>query len=221
MNTTKNNEEVLWEDVLYEFSLAQEIPDRAHLEEFIGRYPEFAEKLTEIAVELAMDAISEIPMPGGNERKSGPTRVSPAVSRAMSHFQNLLYEEKKAKAKATSTKPENILAVDERFRKMLRKQYREFAATIGGNNTFANKVRDRLIEPDTIPSKFAQLVSSGIEMPLYAVNDYLRSEPQLNATPQQYKADKKPTVISRESFEDAVKNSGLTKKQQQFLLSLV
>jgi hypothetical protein len=40
------------------------------------------------------------------------------------------------------------------------------------------------------------------------------------ATRQFFKADAKPAATTQQSFEEAVRNSGLTDEQQQHLLSL-
>ncbi len=41
-------------DVLYELSLAKDLPDAELLDEFIRRYPEHARALTEFAIELVI-----------------------------------------------------------------------------------------------------------------------------------------------------------------------
>src|SRR5580658_5044338 len=76
-------------DVLYAFSLAKPIPDADLLEEFTRRYPEHAIELTDFAIELAVDA-----MRGHEDAEPDlvDDAVSPAVSRAMSAFQNRLFE---------------------------------------------------------------------------------------------------------------------------------
>ena len=91
-------------DVLYAFSLAKPIPDAELLDDFVRRYPEYAADLTDFAIELIMDAVSnEV------ENEDAPvettTVMDPAVSRAMSRFQNRLYAIQQAKAERSVKAP--------------------------------------------------------------------------------------------------------------------
>jgi hypothetical protein len=72
-------------DVLYELSLAKEVPDADVLDEFVRRYPEHAESLTEFAILLVVNSVSG---EESTEVAVDTSLVSPAVSRAMSKFQN-------------------------------------------------------------------------------------------------------------------------------------
>jgi len=80
MTSTKNSSKPL-RDVLYDFSLAQEVPNAELLDEYAKLYPHYAEELTEFAIDVFLEA----------QRKTEETvhayeeeSVSPAVSRAMS-----------------------------------------------------------------------------------------------------------------------------------------
>ena len=55
------------------------------------RYPEFGEELTEFAIALAVDALRSERVTEAAEAALDPSVVSPAVSRAISHFQNRLH----------------------------------------------------------------------------------------------------------------------------------
>ena len=48
---------------------------------------------------------------------------------------------------------------------------------------------------------------------------HVRSEPTVNAQ-QLHKSDSKPVAQKRETFEEAVRSSGLTPEQQQHLLEM-
>jgi hypothetical protein len=76
------------DDVLHAFAMAKAVPDAETLEEFTRNYPAYADELTEFAVELLLDdaLADEADEIGGDES------VSPAVSRAISYFQNAVYE---------------------------------------------------------------------------------------------------------------------------------
>ena len=77
-------------DVLYAFSMAQPIPNAELLDDFVRRYPTHATALTDFAISIVLDLAR-----GGSDEEPAheiePT-VSKAVSRAMSRFQNKLFE---------------------------------------------------------------------------------------------------------------------------------
>jgi hypothetical protein len=74
------------QDVLYELSLARDVPDPELLDEFVRRYPEHAVVLTDFAVELAVDSLR----PNAAEATVDASLLSAAVTRAMSKFQSAL-----------------------------------------------------------------------------------------------------------------------------------
>ncbi|MDO8534389.1 MAG: hypothetical protein Q7S17_06570 [Xanthobacteraceae bacterium] len=77
-------------DAMYAMSLAKAVPDAELLDEFVRRYPEHADALTEFAIELALDGLQhgddDLDVP------ADPDAISPVVSRVMSQFQNRLFE---------------------------------------------------------------------------------------------------------------------------------
>jgi hypothetical protein len=81
-------------DAMYAMSLAKPIPDAELLDDFVRRYPQHADALTEFAIELAIDALME----GEVEEAipADPDAISPVVSRVMSQFENQLYERRQA-----------------------------------------------------------------------------------------------------------------------------
>src|SRR5690606_10528625 len=108
------------------------------LEEYTRNYPAYADALTEFAVELLLgDALTdEADEIGGSES------VSPAVSRAISYFQNTVYEiEKKSETPLNSISQTRNLFAD-----MDRARFRSVADSLHANNTFMIKLRDRMIE---------------------------------------------------------------------------
>ena len=91
------------EDALYALAVAKPVPDATVLDELVRQYPEHAAKLTDWAVELALEALEDqvrepvLPAVAGR---------SQAVASAMSRFHNRLYHvkisEQSAKAKAAA-----------------------------------------------------------------------------------------------------------------------
>jgi hypothetical protein len=208
MTTTKKDQS----DVLYALALTMPVPDPNTLDKFVRRYPQHAEALTEFAVQLALET-----GPSGDEDGDGPAEgaVSPAVSRAISHFQNVAFElENKKWADAP-------VAITNPFASLSTEAFRLYAAKLGANSIFVMKIRDGRIEPESIGARpgFCRVVAEGLNVPIEALMAHVRFGPSLNAQ-QLHKSDGKPVALKRETFEEAVRSSGLTPEQQRHLLEL-
>ena len=202
-------------DVLYAFSLAKPIPDADLLEKFTRRYPEHAIELTDFAIELAVDAIR------GHEDAEPDLvddAVNPAVSRAMSAFQNRLFEVSNADASTAPTPPVSSLVAPNPFETLERVAFRRVAHGLGANTMFVAKLRDRQIDAQTMTPGFRQRVASELDVPIEVIDAHLAGPPLLSD--QTYKADRKPVVGPKQTFEEAVRGSGLSEAQQQQLLML-
>lgn len=206
-------------DVLYEFSLAKRVPDAELLDDFVKRFPKYADSLTEFAIELAMDTLRpepEVVM----KTAIDPNHVSPVVSRAISRFHNRLHAVRQATKQASNhaLSPEAADAPNP-FAELSRTAFRALADGIGANTVFVVKLRDRQIKPDTIPSGFLRCLVETLNVPLTLVTAHFAA-PSMNTSPQFYKADDKPDSNQQQSFVEAVKSSGLSEDQQRQLLSL-
>lgn len=201
-------------DVMYEMSLVKHIPDPELLDEFVRQYPQHAEALTEFAIELAIDAL--LVRDVDEDIPADPETVSPIVSRVMSQFENRLYERRQARA---DTPPASASAVN-LFATLDRAEYRVLATQLDVNSVFLSKLRDRIIDPETIPKGFCRHVADEMDEDLPRLCDHLYAPQESpNHGRQFYKAEGKPAVTARQSFEEAVKSSGLTEDQQRRLLS--
>ena len=208
--TTSNRELSSLQDAKYHLALSKSVPDAEVLDELVRSFPEHAKELTEFAIDLALDAIGE----SEETLLAVPEQNSPAVSRAISRFHNRLYVERKAgsspsPASSTLTNP---------FASMDREELRTFARNINGNLPFVMKLRDRQIDADTIPEGFTKLVSKELDVPLDLVVAHFQAPAEIRQSAR-FKADEKPEANLKQGFEEAVRNSGLTLEQQEFLLS--
>jgi hypothetical protein len=203
-------------EVLYRFSLSRPIPDAELLDAFIRRYPEYAAEITDFAIEVAVDAAL------GDEdaivQAVEPT-VSPVVSRAMSRFQNHLFAARRVRLATPAREPTPPSVTENPFAVLDRTAFRRLAARLNANTVFVAKLRDRQIDPDTMTTGFRKRVAEELGVPLDVTVAHFAAQAEGQA-PQFYKAEQKPVAIPRQSFEDAVRSSGLTVEQQRYLMSL-
>jgi hypothetical protein len=211
MSNTQTRNRSPARDVLYEFALAASKPDAELLEQFVRRYPEHAAELTDFAVLLALDFYSDSP----DTTEPVATLISPVVSRAMSRFENRLYAVKQEAAGSSAP----VKSPDNPFATLDRKGVRDFCSRLPANNLFFIKMRDRQIDGDTMTSGFSQHVANGLPAPLDIVVAHFATGAERRASTH-LRADNKPDVPVKQTFEEAVRTSGLTEEQQKFLLSL-
>ena len=205
-------------EALYALAMAENMPDAAVLDDIVRQYPQFSRELTEFAVELALESLVE---GGVDEAAADPTTVSPAVSRAMSAFHNRLYALREAGGAAVAEPAPSYDVAENPFLDLDRGELRAVARGIGGNTMLVVKLRDRLIDPNTIPDGFKRRVSDKLEVPVEVLTAHLEASPtETRGSRQFYKADHRPRQGGRQSFVDAVRSSGLTEEQQRHLRGL-
>jgi hypothetical protein len=214
MNQTTPNTPL--RDVLYAFALAKAKPDAELLDEYVRRYPSHAAVLTDFAIEMVLDAAKD-----ELEDASKPTalEVTPTVSRVMSHFQNRLFDVRRAVMTGAGHTSGSVVPVANPFAMLDRKAFRELTRILQANPVFMAKLRDREIDPGTMTDGFQRRIAEETKAPLDLVAAHFGARSEVCAG-QFYKADEKPTAASKQSFEEAVKTSGLTEEQQRYLLSL-
>lgn len=205
-------------EALYVLSTERGVPDAKLLDDVVRRYPEFREELTEFAIAIAVDALRGEHVVEDPEGPIDPSAVSPAVSRAMSHFQNRLYAAKAGASEANITRAD-VPDAPNPFLGLARNEFRAFAARMNANSVFVSKLRDRQIDPATMPRGFQRLVADELMVPLDTVVAHSAAHPAAPAG-QFFKAEGKPSTEAQQSFEEAVRSSGLDEAQQKFLLDL-
>jgi hypothetical protein len=194
-------------DAKYCLALAGSMPTADLLDEMVRRFPEHAEELTEFAIDLALDSGGPI----ANRMEQGQSEQSLAVSKAISRFHNRQYSETKV--------AETSGAASDIFSAMGRADLRAFAASINANLLFVMKVRDRQIRADTIPDGFSRLVGGTLNLSVDVVAAHYTRPPEVRPG-SYFKSESKPETVAAQSFEEAVRTSGLTLQQQEFLLDL-
>ena len=182
------------QDAFYALSLAKPAPNADALDELVRRYPEFATELTEMAVELALDALCD----DEDEQESATAAdTSSMVLRAMSRFHNRLHAVKTSEpASAATAQVEPINP----FAALSTAELRALGQRLNTNTVFVLKLRDRLIESDTMTEGFKRRVADELKAPLDLVAAYFTGQSTVG-TQVHFKADQKPEAIKRQSFE--------------------
>jgi hypothetical protein len=201
------------DDAIY--ALAQIGPDldATSLDSLVRRYAEHAGTLTELAIELVLDALEE----GQGEvvEPQTPDMIA-AVSQAMSHFHNQLYV---VEAKARAAQAQTLARPQNPFASWGRDELRAFGVRLGANTVFAMKVRDCQIEADTMTLGFKKHVAEAAMAPLELIVAHFAGDSRV-AAQTRFKSDQKPEVGKKQTFDEALRTSRLTEQQQAFLKSL-
>lgn len=216
MPMTSNHPTTPLDEVLYQFSLAKPEPDAELIDEFVRRYPEYAGPITDLAVSIVLDAARESDEEAESEAEPS---VSRAVSLAMSRFQNRLYEVRQTKPAPEAAVSAKRVPVENPFSALDRAAYRGLAARMNCNTMFLNVLRDREIDPQTMSGGFTRRLGEEMSVPPELLAAHFAAE-QTVSHRQHYKADQKPHVGGKMSFEEAVRNCGLSDEQQAYLLAL-
>jgi hypothetical protein len=203
-------------EALYALSIAKNIPDATLLDDMVRRYPQFGAELTDYAIAIAIDALRDEVVVAAAEAARDPFASSPAVSRAMSRFHNRLHA---VCGSATALSTTSTEAVNP-FASLSREEFRSFAKRLNVNSVFVGKLRDRQIDPDDLTPGFRQRVADDLRAPLDVVVAHFAAAQTVGARGQFFKADGQPTNGGRQSFEEAVRSSGLSEAQQAALLAL-
>jgi hypothetical protein len=212
---TATNQPMPLRDVLYAFSVAQPVPDARLLDEFVRRYPEHSAEITDFAIELAIDAAR-----GDNANAQGADSiVSPAVSRAMSRFQNRLFAVRQGEVAGSTSSPIVSASVANPFAALDRIAFRGLANRLNANTLFVAKLRDRQIDPNTMTMGFRKRMADELNVAIDVIVAHFAAQTETGSR-QFYKAEQKPTVVGQQTFEDAVRSSGLTAEQQRDLMSM-
>jgi hypothetical protein len=205
------------DDVLLEFAVAADQPTPKLLDEFVRRYPDYAEDLTAFSVRFAVQAIREKAGSGDGQEVSRDDETS--VLRAMSSFQNRLYELRQKDVGATASIHDASADAEDPFDQMKVEGLNRLAHGLHANRTFALKVRDCAIKEETITSGFSRRVAEVLEVPVEIVMTHL-SKPLRGPSAQRFKATEKPAGSGKQDFVAAVRGSGLSQEQQEWLLAL-
>jgi hypothetical protein len=200
-------------NALYELALAMQVPDAGVLDEFVRRYPDHAEGLTDLAIELAMESLADA---AGAEPEGAASGVSVSVAMAMSRFQNRLYQVQK---EAASQRASRAGGTENPFASLDRDGIRDFGHRLNASNVFVMKLRDRQIDEATMTPGFKNRVATELRAPIDVVLAHFASGTQVQRATH-FKSDQKPVAGAKQTFEEALRSSGLSDEQQRYLRGL-
>ena len=109
--------------------------------------------------------------------------------------------------------------VDNPFAALDRSGLRHIGQRLNVSNVFIMKLRDRQIDENTMTEGFQRRVAEELGASLDVVVAHFAGQAQIQPEVH-FKADKKPEAGAKQTFEEAVRSSGLTTEQQAYLLGL-
>jgi hypothetical protein len=209
-------------DVLYQFALSYRHPNPQLLDDFVRHYPDHADALTTLAIELALEDLL------GNEDRVvvEPSQAEPEpetaamLSRAMSRFQNRLHAVRTAQDAAAAPRPtDRPEGLRDPFALRSTEQMQVVIMRLDASPLFVMRLRDRGIDAATMTAGFIRRVAEALEEPETVVCAHFAAPAQMQLRAL-YKSDITPSAGQKLSFEEAVRTSGLSLEQQARLLAL-
>ncbi len=210
------------DDLYYELAMLEPSTRVDFLDQLVRTHPQHARELTDFAVELAFDDRSH--------GAAAPEMVAdddPIVMRAMSKFQNILYEmDNEAPVPTTSTSStegSRHQASSERpvnpFAQLTHLEMRRVAKELNANTLLVIKLRDRHLLPDTISPGFRKRTAEALGVPEPLLAAHLVAPPEMQREGL-YKSERKPEATQQQSFEETIESLELSEDQRRYLLSL-
>ncbi len=206
------------QEILHEFSLAKEKPDAALLNDFLERYPQHAAALREFAVHTALDAAEPAIPSEIDARWPSAQETSHSVSSALLRFDEQLRARRAEMEAQTHSESSAIPAINP-FAHLDRKALQVFRSQLNASTLFVTRLRDRLIDAQTISEGFIRHVADLLQTAPETLKAHFAAVAQVPLRAN-YKAEQKPEAAGKQSFADAVRASNLTKEQQEHLLGL-
>jgi len=186
-------------------------PNPAILERYCVEYPQFAHELTDHAVQwLIGEAMAVAESSSSSVEHSSSGLVSRAISR--------LYDRIRERDLSSSSTPVREQQSQGVFEGLGVGRMREIRDELGLDTPLISKLRNRLIDPETVPQAFLDRLAKSLQRTVEEIVVYLRLPPTVHAQAS-FKSEGKPmTSAKRESFDAAVRKSSLSEACRQALL---
>lgn len=182
------------DQILMEFALSDQEPLDDRLALFISTYPQYAASFARLAREL--EAFHAAPETELTQSEASDQLLALQIA---------------------------IQAVDaagaDPFEMLSPAQLKGLAAHLNANSIFVTRLKDRLIDTAGMSEGFISAIATFLSDSFENVRASLARPPQI-AAGTAFKAKGKPTAVPKQSFEEALKASGLTQVQQDQLRKL-
>lgn len=188
------------ESVLLAFSIEPK-HDRATLERYLKEYPEHADVLVELSLELWVDEARS------NSDGTAIAASESLADQAWQKFQAVVAES-------------NVISASNPFAALDSAAFKALAKSLDVNNLLLTRLRDRAIDSTTIPLRFVRELATALGAHADNVISYLQSPPAM-VSEHSFRSDGKPEIGSQMSFAAAIAASQLSPEQQDKLKKLM
>ena len=178
-----------------EFALSDQEPLNDRLALFISAYPQYAASFARLARELEA------------------FHAAPATELTQSEASEQLL------ALQVAIRAVDAAGAADPFEMLSPAQLKGLAAHLNANSIFVTRLKDRLIDTAGMSEGFISAIAIFLSDSLENVRASLARPPQI-AAGTAFKVKGKPTAVPKQSFEEALKASGLTQEQQDQLRKL-
>lgn len=186
-------------------------PNPAILERYCTQYPQFARELTDHAVQWLIGEAMAVAEPSSSSVEHSSSGL---VSRAISRLYDRIRERDLARS-GTPVRGQQSHGV---FEGLGVERVREIRDELGLDTPLMSKLRNRLIDPETVPRAFLERFAKSLQRSVDEIVGYLKLPPTVHAQAS-FKAEGKPmTGAQRESFDDAVRKSSLDEECRRAVL---
>lgn len=201
---------------MLELSMGEGEPDPGTLDALVRRLPQYARELTDFAIDLVIVGMAE---EDDTFVVAEDEALSAEAASALSVFQNALFNARKDAALVEAPRGDAGVAPNP-FARLDRAGVRAVADGLRASKTFVLKLRDRIILADTMTEGFMRRVAEVLGEPFAQVASHFRAQQVVMPGKQSFKADDKPVVGGKQTFEEALQTAGLDEEQQAYLRSL-
>ncbi len=194
------------EEVLDAYIAASQTPSREVLQEWIKRYPQFAQELTEFTV--AWSQTEHFPEKK-NKQKDSNARLQLGMNIAHQAYEHALIANH-------PTKDQSKTPLESFFREGKRLGYSpdEFAQQLNSPVTVIKRIESRLVLFDTIPSGLIESFAITLQRPPDEISNFLMSQPSV---PQslRLKSHQAPKVAQQQNFFDVIRTDPTISEEQR------
>ena len=174
--------------------LASDVDTDAALDEWIERYPEFEQELTDFAITWNLMRS----LPPAND--ANELDMDTLVLRGMSIVQNVLHSQSMESASLSVVLFKSLIA-EGRTRGL---EPRQFAEATKLGDSLLGKLDRRLILFTSIPGMLIERLSEAIESTPATVAAYLQQSPRFGAA-MEHRSEQAPRLSEQQNFFDAVR----------------